>query len=130
MGYNLYSIILQLYVWTFLNWTWFRYQFLRQHKFSSKFSSEPFFKKQILYLSSNFAAVGFWFFYLFSSLVLFPSWIGFFTGDIVGCYLNIEDEKVIFSLNGDSLPPFNHLFKTAKYVSQHGYNVLWKLMKC
>ena len=93
-------------------------------------AANPFSKSKFRIFLLILLLLDFDFFYLFSSLVLFPSWIGFFTGDIVGCYLNIEDEKVIFSLNGDSLPPFNHLFKTAKYVSQHGYNVLWKLMKC
>lgn len=40
------------------------------------------------------------------------------TGDILGCYLNVEEKTVIFSLNGDPLPPMNQIFHKAVYVSR------------
>lgn len=35
-------------------------------------------------------------------------------GDILGCYLNIDDMAVIFTLNGDALPPQNQIFRNAR----------------
>lgn len=40
-----------------------------------------------------------------------PSWK---PGDVLGCLLDIEQEKVIFSLNGMALEPYRQLFNSVK----------------
>jgi len=35
-------------------------------------------------------------------------------GDIVGCFIDIDSQTIIFSLNGNPLPPFNQVFQNAK----------------
>jgi hypothetical protein len=39
-------------------------------------------------------------------------------GDVLGSLLDIENEKITFYLNGVPLPPCNHVFKNARYLSQ------------
>jgi hypothetical protein len=39
-------------------------------------------------------------------------------GDVLGSLLDIENEKIIFYLNGVPLPPCNHVFKNARYLSE------------
>lgn len=34
-------------------------------------------------------------------------------GDIVGCFIDIDNEKIVFSLNGARLPPFSQVFQNA-----------------
>ena len=38
------------------------------------------------------------------------------SGDILGILLDLGRKEVIFSLNGNCLPPFKHLFRHATYV--------------
>jgi len=38
------------------------------------------------------------------------------SGDIVGVLLDLGCKEVIFSLNGNCLPPFKHLFRHTTYV--------------
>lgn len=40
-----------------------------------------------------------------------PTWRA---GDVLGCYLDIDGQRVIFFLNGVALPPSDHLFKHGK----------------
>lgn len=35
-------------------------------------------------------------------------------GDVLGCLLDLDSMRVVFYLNGDPLPPSNHLFKNAR----------------
>ena len=35
-------------------------------------------------------------------------------GDIVGCFIDIDKQTIIFSLNGVPLPPFIEVFQNAK----------------
>lgn len=36
-------------------------------------------------------------------------------GDVLGCLLDLNRELIIFYLNGVSLEPYKHVFKSAKY---------------
>ena len=36
-------------------------------------------------------------------------------GDIVGCYIDIDNKVLVFSLNGESLQPFNQVFQSTRY---------------
>lgn len=35
-------------------------------------------------------------------------------GDIVGCYIDIDNKFLIFSLNGEELKPFNQVFQSTR----------------
>jgi len=39
-----------------------------------------------------------------------------YSGDILGVLLDLGHKEVVFSLNGNCLPPFKHLFRHATYV--------------
>lgn len=42
-----------------------------------------------------------------------PEWHG---GSILGCMLDLDNQEVIFSLNGMQTKPYKEVFKKAKYI--------------
>lgn len=42
-----------------------------------------------------------------------PQWKA---GDIVGCYMNITEQYIIFYLNGSPLGPYTQLFQKVRYT--------------
>jgi len=42
-----------------------------------------------------------------------------YSGDILGVLLDLSHKEVIFSLNGNCLPPFTHLFRHTTYVTAY-----------
>lgn len=41
----------------------------------------------------------------------FPRWE---SGDILGCFLDLDNKQIIFSVNGISLPPNSHVFTMSR----------------